>query len=446
MRSHRGAARKPTKCAALLSRMTPPLLSTPESTTVEQIGEAIADIAAGLHASIYQLLVLLREFDERKGWTNGFQSCAHWLSWRTGIDMGAAREKVRVARALPNLPLLSAALRRGEVSYTKVRALTRIATSETEERLLVIALHGTASQVERLVRAWRWCDRCEDDRKHLWRSASCVVDDDGMVVLRARLTPEQGAVVQRALEAASDRLYHENRQATAPDRIEEEVSFAQRQADALVLVAESALNADLDRGSAGDRYQVVLHVEKAAAPESPAAPPVLELADGPISVSAETLRRLSCDASVVVVHEASDGSVLDVGRKTRTVPAPIRRALAARDRRCLFPGCNARRCDAHHIDHWADGGPTALHNLILVCRRHHRLLHEGGFGIERTAEGDVVFRRPDGRRVEASPPLAWSGNHVIAADVSGRTLRTWDGTPFNVGYAVDVLHPRANLS
>jgi hypothetical protein len=84
--------------------------------------------------------------------------------------------------------------------------------------------------------------------------------------------------------------------------------------------------------------------------------------------------------------------------------------------------------------------------LILVCRRHHRLLHEGGFGIERTAEGDVVFRRPDGRRVEASPPLAWSGNHVIAADVSGRTLRTWDGTPFNVGYAVDVLHPRANLS
>ena len=113
--------------------MTPPLLSTTEPATVEQLGEAIADIAAGIHAATYQLLVLLHEFDARKGWNNGFLSCAHWLSWRTSIDMGAAREKVRVARALPNLPLLGTALRRGEISYAKVRALTRIATTATEE-------------------------------------------------------------------------------------------------------------------------------------------------------------------------------------------------------------------------------------------------------------------------------------------------------------------------
>jgi hypothetical protein len=424
--------------------MTPPLLSSNEPATIEQLDEAIADIAAGIHASIYQLLVMLREFDERKGWSNGFFSCAHWLSWRTGVNMGAAREKVRVARALPNLPRLGGALQRGEISYAKVRALTRIATPETEERLLAIAYHGTASQVERLVRAWRWCDRREDDRKHLWRSAHCFVDEDGMVVLRARLTVEQGAVVQRALEAAADRLYQESRQATAPDRIEEEVSYEQRRADALVLMAEAALTADLDPGSAGDRYQVVLHVETAAAPISPEAPPVLELADGPISVSAETSRRLSCDASVVVIHKDAHGSVLDVRRKTRTIPAPIRRALTTRDKRCLFPGCTARRCDAHHIDHWADGGPTALGNLMLVCRRHHRLLHEGGFSVERTEEGDVVFRRPDGRRVEVAPPLEWSGRQVVPPGVSGRSLRTWDGTPFNVGYAIDVLHPRAN--
>jgi len=426
--------------------MTPPLLSTTEPATVEQLGEAIADIAAGIHAATYQLLVLLHEFDARKGWNNGFLSCAHWLSWRTSIDMGAAREKVRVARALPNLPLLGTALRRGEISYAKVRALTRIATTATEERLLAIAHHGTASQVERLVRAWRWCDRREDDRKHLWRSVSCRVDEDGMVVLRARLTAEQGAVVQRALEAASDRLYQESRLATAPDRLEEEVTSDQRRADALTMMAEAALNADLDRGSAADRYQVVLHVETAATPVSPQAPPVLELADGPISVSAETSRRLFCDAAVVLIQENADGSVLDVGRKTRTVPAPIRRALTARDRRCLFPGCNARRCDAHHIDHWADGGPTALDNLILVCRRHHRLLHEGGFSVERTAEGDVTFRRPDGRRVELAPLLTWSGLQVVPAGVSGRSLRVSDGTPFNVGYAIDVLHPRANPS
>jgi hypothetical protein len=121
-RSRRGAAPSATKIAGLLSRMTPPLLSNSDSRPVEQLGEAIADIAAGIHAATYQLLVLLHEFDERAGWNNGFLSCAHWLSWRTGIDPGAAREKVRVARALPQLPLLSGALQRGEISYAKVRA------------------------------------------------------------------------------------------------------------------------------------------------------------------------------------------------------------------------------------------------------------------------------------------------------------------------------------
>jgi hypothetical protein len=103
--------------------MTPPFLSNHDSRSIEQLADAIADIAAGIHASTYQLLVLLHEFDQRRGWNGGFLSCAHWLSWRTSIDLGAAREKVRVARALPQLPLLRGALQRGEVSYAKVRAL-----------------------------------------------------------------------------------------------------------------------------------------------------------------------------------------------------------------------------------------------------------------------------------------------------------------------------------
>ena len=424
--------------------MTPPLLSTTEPATVEQLGEAIADIAAGIHAATYQLLVLLREFDARSGWNNGFMSCAHWLSWRTSIDIGAAREKVRVARALPDLPLLSGALQRGEISYAKVRALTRIATPATEERLLGVAHHGTAAQVERLVRAWRRCDRIEEERKHLSRSASTYVDEDGMVILRARLTPEQGAVVQRALEAASERLYQDGREAAAPERIEEEVTSAQRRADALALIAECALTADLDRGTAGDRYQVVLHVEAAPTAASTESQTVLELVDGGIGVSAETSRRLSCDASVVVMCERPDGSVLDIGRKTRVIPTPIRRALAARDGRCVFPGCTARRCDAHHLVHWADGGPTAVDNLVLLCRRHHTLVHEQGFGVARSANGDVAFHRPDGRRIEASPQLTWSCGQRLREGVSGRSLRCWDGTPLNLAYAIDVLHPRAN--
>ena len=431
--------------------MTPPLLSPPEPTpsdlapsgSIEQLGEAIAGIAAGLHAATYQLLVLLREFDAKSGWNNGFLSCAHWLSWRTSIDMGAAREKVRVARAMPELPLLSGALQRGEISYAKVRALTRIATAANEERLLAMAYHGTAAQVERLVRAWRRCDRLEEGRKHLSRSVSTYVDEDGMVVLRARLTPEQGAVVQQSLEAASERLYQQSREAAAPDNIEEEVTSGQRRADALALVAECALRADLDRGSAGDRYQVVLHVDAHAA-DPTQSQSVLELADGGIGVSAETSRRLSCDASAVVMREGADGSVLDVGRKTRTIPSAIRRALTARDSRCVFPGCTARRCDAHHLVHWAEGGPTALDNLVLLCRRHHTIVHEQRFAVERTATGEVAFHRPDGRRIEASPRLTWNGGQLLREGVSARSLRCWDGTPFNVAYAIDVLHERAN--
>jgi hypothetical protein len=423
--------------------MTPPLLSNHDSRSVEQIGEAIADIAAGIHAATYQLLVLLREFDERSGWNNGFLSCAHWLSWRTGIDPGAAREKVRVARALLHLPQLSGALQRGEISYAKVRALTRIATPDNEERLMAVACCGTAAHVERLVRAWRYCDRVEDRHKHLARSATCWVDEDGMVILRARLTPEQGAVVQKALEAASDRLHQEGRHAAPPDNVAEEVTFGQRQADALTLIAESALNADFDRGSAGDRYQVVLHVEAAPALVDSEPRHVVDLADGGSGVSYETSRRVSCDASVVVIREDADGAVLDVGRKTRTISAGLRRALTNRDRLCVFPGCSARRCDAHHIEHWVDGGRTALDNLVLLCRRHHTLVHDGDINVERQ-DSEMVFRRPDGRPIESAPRTSWSGRRVVPGGVGATSLRAWDGTAFSVAHAIDVLHPRAN--
>ena len=325
---------------------------------MEQLGEAIADLAARIHAATYELLVMLREFDEQSGWSNGFLSCAHWLHWRTGIHLGAAREKVRVAKTLTSLPLLGGALQRGEISYAMVRALTRVATPENEARLLRIAYAGTAAHVERLARAWRRCDRIMEvrdrERAHLSRSAMTYVDEDGMVVLRARLTPELGAGVQRALEAASQHLYQESKNAAPPESVAEEVTTAQRRADALALLAESALDHGLDRGTTADRYQVVLHVEGAA--DSNQA--VLELADGGIHVSAETSRRLTCDASIVTMREGGDTSVLDVGRKTRTIPTPIRRALQARDQRCRFPGCSARRCDAHHVEHWADGGST----------------------------------------------------------------------------------------
>ena len=344
------------------------------------LGDAIAELAARIQAATYELLVMVREFDEREGWGGGFRSCAHWLNWRTGLSMGAAREKVRVARALVELPRLSAAMRRGAISYSKVRAITRVASTETEERLLDFARCATAAHVERLVRAWRRVDRIEEAaderRRHAIRHLDTWVDEDGMLVVRGRLSPEVGAVVQRALEAAADRLYQQSednpqvRAAGLEQDARASVSMGQRRADAFGLLAESALAADLDRGAAGDRYQVVVHVdEDVLRDDAGTGQSVLE--DG-THVPAETARRIACDASRVVMRHGPDGTVLDVGRKTRTIPPAIRRALAARGRTCRFPGCSCRHCGVHHVRHWAAGGATRLDNLLLLCRRHHR--------------------------------------------------------------------------
>ena len=465
----------------------------------ERLGDDIAELSARIQAATYELLVMLRAFDEREGWS-GFKSCAHWLNWRTGLALGAAREKVRVACALGDLPLLSDAMRRGQLSYSKVRALTRVATPDNERRLLGFAECAPASYVERLARAWARVDRqaeaADERRRHERRNLNTWVDDDGMVVIRGRLSPEVGAVVRRALEAASDRLRTDVSAEEAA-----ETSFGQRQADALGLLAESALSSELDRGSAGDRYQVVLHVEpeslrtdagERAADVSAETPrtdtedvsaetpwtdtedvsaetrpgagttPVplrqaprtaghaaVEDADG-LRVSAETARRVACDAGAVVMQHDADGSVLDVGRKTRTVPPALRRALQARDRQCRFPGCNARRCDVHHVEHWADGGPTRLDNLVLLCRRHHRAVHEEGFLVRMGPSGDATFCWPDGRPFPAvpaaprwtGPPLAPTDARLAAAGIEiGPDTATpdWHGERLDLGYAIDVL-------
>ncbi len=450
-------------------RFTP--IVSPQQAEGDGLGDAIAELASRIHAATYELLVLIRQFDACAGWSNGCLSCAHWLNWRTGIDLGAAREKVRVARALAVLPRLSAAMQHGELSYSKVRALTRIATPANEAQLLDVARCATAAHVERLVRGWRRVDRTiaaqEAQARHQHRQLQTWVDDDGMLVIRGRLTPEVGAVVQRALDAAADRLFRE-----APDRpveqpAAEQTSQSQRRADALALLAECALAANLDRGTAGDRYQVVLHVEgdalcRATAPAlggRPGAESEQAVLDGGPYVSAETSRRLACDASVVVMAHASDGSVLDVGRKTRTIPVAIRRALTSRDTHCLFPGCAGRHTDAHHLEHWADGGATKLDNLVLLCRRHHRIVHEGGWTVTWVPNGEFHFTRPNGVRLEPAPaPPRWreteSGDVSDTSPLAATTERLnrmgvvigpqtgwplWYGERFDAGYALDVL-------
>ena len=281
---------------------------------------------ARLHAGTYELLVLLREFDNRTGWDGGFASCAHWLHWRTGIALGAAREKVRVAHALAVLPTLSGTMARGAISYAKVRALTRVAAPETEAALLDFAQAGTAAHVERFVRAWRRVDQAaaaaQAESRHLHRHLSTWVDDDGMVVIRGRLTPEVGAVVQRALEAAADRLFREAKELPKADRLAEEVTPAQRRADALGLLAEAALTAarsglrrrPLSGGAAHGRAIRVAAGEGLSA--------TVEVDHGAVDVSAETLRRMSCDAAVVSMRHGAVGAVLHIGRRIDVLYAP----------------------------------------------------------------------------------------------------------------------------
>src|SRR5438876_363787 len=270
-------------------------------TDLERLGDEIAVLSAHLDAATARLLDLIREFDARGGWGNGFRSCAGWLSWRVGFAPGAAREHVRVARALGTLPRLSQALARGELSYAKVRELTRVATPETEERLLAVGRAGTAEHVERIIRGWRRVDRKaeaeEAARQHARRALHVYHDEDGTVRICGRLAPEVGALLLKALEAARETLYQRRRE-QAPDA--DPPTMAQQQADALAVLAETALH--------------------------------------------------------------------------------------------------------HGIDPGAPGGPTTLSNLALLCRRHHRAVHEEGYQVERQPDGELQFRRPNGWVIPEVPP------------------------------------------
>ena len=414
-------------------------------------------------------MALLADFDRRGGWKDDFGSCAEWLAWRTGIKIGPARERVRAARALEDLPRTAEALRRGRLSYAKVRAITRVATPENEEKLLKLASAASAARLEQRVRMWKQLSRegelTAEQVRHGNRALSVFVDGDGMYVVRGRLEPEAGAVLRRALEAAADALYR--REASAGEeawqdqRGESQMDSGatardgagtrdaaptpkQRWADAAGLVAERALAAGFggdsgegrdESGTRAERYQVVIHTEATTLADE--GEPGRSDLDG-VRVSAETSRRMACDAATVeMVHgkpEAAHGDagmtqdtansvhrktptpgdvatcgrraggpVLSVGRKTRTVPPHIRRALEERDRGCRFPGCASRFTEAHHVRHWADGGETRLGNLLLLCRRHHRAVHEGRVRVCTDRAGLALFFTRKGRAMADAP-------------------------------------------
>jgi hypothetical protein len=413
--------------------------------SLRELAAQITELAGHLNAANYRWLSLVAEFDRRNGWSDGStQSCAHWLNWQCGIDIGAAREKVRVAHALEKLPRIAAAMSRGELSYSKARALTRVACENTEEYFLSIALHGTAAHVEKLVRCYRRAKESEElsreAQQQASRMVSCLYDEDGCLVLKARLPAEVGARVLKALDAAANDV--------SAETSEERPSLGVRRADALGQIAESFLQHGAEAMSGGDRHQIVVHVDAETLRESCAGR--CELEDGP-SLSAETARRFACDASVIAVLENEKGEPLNVGRKTRSIPPALRRALNARDRGCRFPGCsNTRYVDGHHIHHWAKGGETKLSNLVQLCRFHHRQVHEGNVVVEILDDGALRFVRPNGESFESIAP---EHSHTLAdwrqlpADheqegihIDKTTAATlWRGETMDYGLAIEVL-------
>ena len=365
------------------------------SCSLTEIKAELTQLTAHISAAERRWLWLVAEFDDREGWhDDSCFSCAHWLNVYCGMSLRAAYDRIRVAHALETLPKISAAMGRGEIGYSKVRALVRVATAATEDYLLNIALHGTAHHVERVVRDFRRALEAEElsreARQYAGRRVSYFYDDDGSFVLKARLPAETGMLLQKALDAALEEI-------AIPG---EQTSRAARRADALGSLAETFVKSGPQALTGGERHGIIVHIDAETLRHSVAGR--CELETGP-SVFAETARRLACDSSVVLLVEDERGEPLDVGRRTRSIPAALRRTLNARDKTCRFPGCtHARYVDFHHVTHWVHGGETKASNLVKLCRWHHRELHEGHIAIQVLDDGAFRFVWSDGRSLEGS--------------------------------------------
>ena len=417
----------------------------PKYARARSLGNEITALYGLITAATYELLVKIGKFDRDRLWEDaGLVSCAHWLNWKCGIGMNAAREKVRVANALGKLPKISEAFRNGEISFSKVRAITRVANEENEDYLLMIARHGTAHHVETLIRGYRRAERLDDpdNAPHECREFNYHWDDDGSLVFKARLPAEVGAMLMKALQASID---HAEKEVSADDVPSGQTRepIAARRADAIAEMAETYLASGPAKSSSADRYQVMVHITaETSAGES-------HVEDGP-HVTAVTSKRICCDASITRMLEDDDGEPLSIGRKSRVIPAAMRRALQARDKGCRFPGCTHRHfIDGHHIKHWADGGETSLDNLVQLCRRHHRLVHEGGFSCEKNPDGSIEFRDRMGNVIPRSvvPGAGFRGNVVanLQEELEDRFIDSatcvtkWTGEQMDRDLAVSML-------
>ena len=359
-------------------------MKTTDLTPIDVLDKNILTLCTRINAATYELLVMIREFDERSGWLQwGLQNCAEWLAWRCDLSLTTAREKVRVAHAIKSLPAIADAFSTGELSYAKVRELTRVANRENEQALLEFALRTTAVNVAERCRELRNGNPASlDTAARAYANRSLRIRRDHhrqMTTITVDLPMDSGELVEKALDKARDDEVNDS-----PDL--EDTSWSTRQADAFVNMVTGYLSGE--GGQSNDNYLVTVHVDQEA----------LIGKEGRAGLPIESVKRLCCDSNAVVITENEEGEPLSIGRKTRIVPKAIQRAVRARDRNCCsFPGCNNRRfLHCHHVEHWSNGGETSVDNLMLLCTKHHTLVHEGGFRIEKDYRDNWLFVKPDG--------------------------------------------------
>ncbi|GAB3320933.1 HNH endonuclease signature motif containing protein [Geodermatophilus aquaeductus] len=418
---------------------------------LDELARRITGAAVRLAAATAAWLALIAEFDRREGWGGaGIRSCAHWLAWQCGLSPGTAREHVRVARALTRLPRIRAAFASGRLSYSKVRALTRVAEPDTEAALLELAAETTAAQVERVVREWRRSDAVDEDTVRAKRRFEHWWDDDGMLHVRMCLDAEEGAAFLAGIDAEAERAARRDRAAakrtaaerTAAERTaagagdtdadadgpaddRDEVALARERTAERRCAAAARLAAalpEVDR-RAGDppRREVVVHVDAAVLADDAAAGRA-HLEGGP-PLHAARVRRMLCEATVVTMLSRGR-EPLAVGRARRFATRAQRRALFRRDGGCARPGCPERRVErlhAHHLRHWLFGGATDVDNMVLLCDADHGLAHDLDLVMTRRA-GELVAVTPDGRRVWGPADVAFIagvGGTAGAGDTGG---------------------------
>ncbi len=436
------------------------------SLSTDELGADLVAAAQQVAASTARCLLIIAELERRnivEAWE--MVSMAQFVAWQTGVSLSTAREHVRVARALQELPQVTHAFCAGQISYAKVRALTSFAVKENEDDMLELARHTTAAQLERIASARRRITDEQACSAEELRYLATFLNADGSVTLKARLPAADAATVMAAIQhfvtdAERRRAGAEPRSATtgkASPRPPDEPIFA-RQADGLVAIAETALAAEPPEDASTARVHVHLDLAQLAgsqgagtATEGDAShvPGISQV--GAFATARATLLRLCCDGEVDLALDHADGSTTKLGRSRRLVSGSLRRRLFQRDRRsCQFPGCRATRyLHAHHLQPWHAGGTTDLDNLLVLCSLHHRFVHERGWRLESDQRGRWRAISPSGVVYEPDP-MAVADKRARAAGVQSASFRDippidlpgsfqGSGERMDLRYVIDVL-------